>query len=74
MTNLHQQFRDCEAKYRDLAARRDSGQMRPEELTAASSSLRVQDQAGFVWQIDPGFGDWIKWDGAALDSGRSLWR
>lgn len=63
MNSFHQQFRSFEVKRQDLEAQRQSGRISEEAFAAAVQSLRIQDAKGFTWQIDPTFGDWVKWDG-----------
>lgn len=65
MTSFHQQCRGFEARFQELEAQRLSGRMTPEAHSASVQSLRLQDSRGQTWQIDPSFGDWVKWDGKA---------
>ncbi len=58
-------FRGMEETYRQLRAEMDDGRIGWDDFARKVNSMRIQDSAGTWWQIDPGTGRWLAWDGTA---------
>ena len=56
-------FGELEESYLSLRAGLDLGKLTLKEFEDLSASLRLQDEDGTWWQVRPGDGSWLKWDG-----------
>ena len=56
-------FQDAQNDYQRLKILFDSGQISPEEFSKEIEELRVQDEQGNWWQLNPADGQWMYWDG-----------
>jgi hypothetical protein len=56
-------FKEVESKYFELKGRLDAGALTPEQFRAELAELRVQDDQGRYWTVDPQSGGWLLYDG-----------
>jgi hypothetical protein len=56
-------FEEAGQAFAGLQAQWRAGQISWEQFQASAAQLRVQDNAGAWWQIDPNSGRWQTWDG-----------
>lgn len=58
-------FEEAGQRYTQLRTAMVSGSLTPEDYNAGITQLRVQDNSGQWWQIDPENGTWLFWNGQA---------
>jgi hypothetical protein len=58
-------FQEAGQRHAELKALLQSGQLQYEQYEIALQELRVTDENGDWWQIDPGTDGWLRWDGQA---------
>jgi hypothetical protein len=58
-------FEEAGQRYIQLKAAVASGSLTVEAYNSAITELRVQDASGQWWQVDPGDGAWLSWNGQA---------
>jgi hypothetical protein len=56
-------FKEVESKYFELKGRLDAKALTPEQFRAQLAELRVQDDEGRYWTVDPQSGGWLLYDG-----------
>ncbi len=56
-------FKEAESKYSRLKRRLEAGALGPEQFQAQVGQLRVKDEQGRHWAIDPRSGGWLFYDG-----------
>jgi MFS family permease len=54
---------EMESRYASLKQARDKGSITDLQFRSDVAQLRLQASDGFWYQIDPGDGHWLKWDG-----------
>ncbi len=57
-------FEKTAQQYSDLAARYQRGELDVAYFEQAVAALRVTDETGAVWQINPQNGSWLRWSGS----------
>ncbi len=60
-------FEEIQQRYRALTEQRRNGRLDPQAFSQAVQELRTQDAQGRWWQIDPGSGGWLLWNGSAWE-------
>ena len=58
-------FEEAKQRYTELRRQKDAGTLSSEQFAAAVAELRVQDDSGRWWQMDPVSGQWMFWDGSS---------
>ncbi|MCW5942254.1 MAG: hypothetical protein KIS66_08475 [Fimbriimonadaceae bacterium] len=58
-------YGDLEQAYRESHDALSQGAMTPEAFAERVGKLRVTDEAGAWWQINPETGGWVRWNGQA---------
>lgn len=58
-------FNELNRAYRDLKAQLDAGRIDRNAFVRKVHELRLNDDQGTWWQIDPDTGGWLNWDGSA---------
>ncbi|MDH7491192.1 MAG: hypothetical protein QHG97_02135 [Methanolinea sp.] len=58
-------FVEAEKKFQDIQNKYASGELTWDVYTKEVSTLRISDDRGFWWQLNPKDGSWLKWDGKA---------
>ena len=57
-------FREAEDQWKRLRQDLDARRIGPAQFEAAAAQLRVEDEQGRWWQVDPAQGSWLLWDGS----------
>ncbi len=58
-------FKEAGRSYQKLAQQLQAGKISQAQFTEAVNALRVQDEHGRWWQLNPADGQWLFWDGQA---------